>query len=209
MSTALYDTALVNKIKGWINETQLQVYGPNETSRMFEVMADTSDDSPIKLPFISISRDRGFKIINEGTTRRPLSYDGATIGVDETGAYSKVLNAIPISIEYQIDVYTRYAEEADILIRNLIFNFVNYPTLSIDIPKVDTFNHTARITLGDSITDNSDIKERFVTGNLTRLSLNISIDDAYLWDVRKLHNVDIDLVYYDIHHEMYGDEREQ
>jgi len=34
------------------------------------------------------------------------------------------------------------------------------------------------------VEDNSDIPERFVQGNFTRLTINLTIPDAYLWDVR-------------------------
>ncbi len=39
--------------------------------------------------------------------------------------------------------------------------------------------------------DNSDIPERFVLGNFTRLSLGITIPDAYLWDIRVKDTVSI------------------
>ena len=38
--------------------------------------------------------------------------------------------------------------------------------------------------LNDTIDDNSDVPERFTIGNFTRLSLIITVDDAYLWDTR-------------------------
>ena len=36
--------------------------------------------------------------------------------------------------------------------------------------------------------DNSEIPERLVQGQFTRLTLNLSIDDAYLWDFRVRDN---------------------
>lgn len=48
----------------------------------------------------------------------------------------------------------------------------------------EDIEHKSTIVLSDEVMDNSDIPERFVSGNFTRLSLNISIPDAYLWDVR-------------------------
>lgn len=201
MSTALYDKALVEKIKNWTTTAKINVLGVNETSRLFEIIADTTDDEPVTLPMITLSRNRGFNIINDGTTKRALSYEGVAIdhkvynkGTSEAYSTSPSIQAIPVSISYQLDVYTRYAEEADILVRNLIFNIINYPGFEIEIPNSNGFKHTARITLNDTVEDNSDIPERFVSGNFTRLSLVISVDDAYLWDVRELHDVAIDLI---------------
>lgn len=201
MSTYLYDDALTEKIKAWTQKTELEVYGPSETSRMFEVIADKNGDNPIKLPIIQIERDRGFEIINNGSTRRPLSYDGITFNIDQR--YGDTLNAIPISIAYQINVFTRYAKEADILIRNLIFNVINYPALQIIVPKVVIINedeppkdfiHTARIELANTtIQDNSNEPTRFIEGNYTKLSFLIQINDAYLWDLREHRTAEVEI----------------
>ena len=202
MATFLYDEALVEKFKNWTQKSQIEIYGPNETSRMFGVMADKSNDEPIKLPIITLERDRGFEIINDGTTRRPLSYDGVTFNIDSR--YGDTLNAIPISIAYQVNVYTRYAKEADILVRNLIFNVINYPGLEIVVPKAGVYNketdsyddyiHMARIEMGNTtIQDNSNERERFIEGNYTKLSFLIQINDAYLWDLREHRTAEIEI----------------
>lgn len=202
MSTFLYDEALVRKFKSWTHTSQIEIFGPNETSRVFELIADKTDDEPIKLPLIYIERDRGFSIINDGTTKRPLSYDGKDINVFED--QSEILNAIPISISYQVNVYTRYAKEADILVRNLIFNVINYPAFEIIVPKVrvlnkktgeyEDFKHTARMEIGSTeIQDNSNEKERFIEGNYTKLSFLITVNDAYLWDLREHRNAEIEI----------------
>lgn len=190
MSTALYDEALVKKINNWINGSQLKVYGPNELRRMFETMADENNDEPIKLPIINISRDRGFTIRDEGWTRKPLSYDGITLEASyegdnpENAGEALIMNAIPITLNYQLDVYTKFAGEADILMRNLIFNLVNFPGLTVEIPKAGV-EHTATITVDRNVVDNSNIPERFFEKNFTRLSIAFSIEDAYLWDIKK------------------------
>ena len=169
---------------------------------MFELTADKNDDEPIKLPIIQIERDRGFEIINGGQVRRPLSYDGATMNAD--ARYGEILNAIPIAIAYQVNVYARYAKEADILIRNLIFNVVNYPAMEIVVPKVVLHNglfggdedmiHTARIELAsNTIQDNSNERERFIEGNYTKLSFLLQINDAYLWDLREHRTAEIEI----------------
>lgn len=202
MSTFLYDEALIQKFQDWTQKSQVEVYGPNETSRAWEVIADKNNDEPIKLPLILLERDRGFEIINEGQTRRPLSYGGAVFNINER--YGDTLNAIPISIAYQVNVYTRYAKEADILIRNLLFNVVNYPKLEIVVPKVGVYNpetdsyddyvHTARIELANTtIQDNSNEQPRFIEGNYTKLSFLIQINDAYLWDLREHRTAEIEI----------------
>lgn len=184
----LYDDALVEKLKYWTADAQIEVYGPNETTRLFEVMADKNDDKPIELPILCLSRDRGFTI-NE-TTKRPLTYDGKTIEADyET---SLMLNAIPITLSYQLDIYTRYAEQMDILLNNLVFNLINYPSFTITIPNTDK-EHTANLIIDGVVEDNSNIPERFIVGNFIRTTIRFVVKDAYLWNAQERHNVTIDL----------------
>ena len=78
MATYLYDEALLQKIKKWTHSTQLTVLGVNETTRLFEQIGDTTQDKPIELPLITISRSRGYNIINAGTTKRMMSYEGVS-----------------------------------------------------------------------------------------------------------------------------------
>ena len=133
MSTKLYDDQLVAKLKEWSYKTKIQVYGPDETRRLFEVIADETGDKPIKLPIICLSRGGGYEIIN--MNKKPLTYDGIT--KDATVVKSLQINAIPISIPYQLDVYTRYYEEADSYMRDIIFNVINHPTFEVVMPYND------------------------------------------------------------------------
>lgn len=202
----------------------MTVLGVNETSRLFQVVADKTNDSPIKLPLICLSRSGGYQITN--INKRPITYDGVRIaGYDgyvvtdienqvQAGPFINyelackrkaelvrqtnepyyvyrvngnvaTLNAIPIQINYQLDIYTRYLAEADAYTRNFVFNIINYPTLQVQIPYNGMFlEHTANIRISENIEDLSSIPERLIAGQFTRLALNINIDDAYLWDTR-------------------------
>ena len=181
MSIGLYDNAFLDKLKNWTNNTAINIVGPDEYRRLIETIADNTNDSPIKLPFISLKRAGGFTILTTG--KRPLSFTGATL--EATNDRGQKLNAIPISIPYQIDVYTRYLSEADELIRNLVFNIINYPKLTVTIPYhgVD-FKHDSNIRLQGEVDDNSSIPERLIPGQFTRMSIKIDIDDAYLYDIQ-------------------------
>lgn len=270
MATYIYDEALVKKIKYWTQASDVHVYSSNETQNLFEVIADQTNDSPIELPIITIRRDRGYNIIDGGTTKRPLSYDGFALDIQTFDSYDEALDfcnteglnesvilpksywidglkfntfedaaeycekhslnrkdihtaswekyyiksadihpkyttairAIPISISYQLDIYARYAKEADLLMRNLVFNVINYPAFTISIPKAN-LAHTARLVLGDTISDNSDIPERFIEGNMTRLTASLTIDNARLWDTRQLRNAEIEVILDDIYEQEY------
>lgn len=192
MATYLYDEALVNKIKAWTQHTDIHVYGPGETSRLFETLSDVNNDEPIKLPLISISRPGGFTVTNPN--KQPLSFDGIT----KEASYEKslMINAIPIEISYQIDVYTRYQKEADEFVRNLIFNIINFPVVTIKIPYNNAdIEHDSSLQLQGEIEDNSDVPERIVSGQFYRYTLNVSLSDAYLWDIRVRDNVHVEDVF--------------
>lgn len=192
MSLSLYDAALIDKIKQWTNKVDLQIYGPNDIASVFQYNADVSNDKPIKLPLICIRRNGAYTIRN--TNKQPLSYDGATF--EATTEKSIQLNAIPISIDYQIDVYTRYFVEADEFIRNFIFNIINFPKVTVEVPYNNMkILHDSTLTIAEEVADNSDIPERLVNGQFTRLSLKATIADAYLWDVRLRDNYTIDVLF--------------
>lgn len=197
MSVYFYDEALLQKLKRWTEKSEIQIYSPEDTKQLFQVIADKTNDKPIQLPIICLRRNAGYEILN--FNKQPLTYDGMSLESWNNIEYSKgivepgntiQLNAIPISISYQLDVYTRYLKEADSYIRNFIFNIINYPTLQVVVPYNDlNFTHNANIRVSSTVSDNSDIPERLITGQFTRMSLDIDIDDAYLWDVKVRNNV--------------------
>ena len=178
MSVALYDRAIKNKISNWIMDPNMVILGPDEVKRLFQQRADKNDDKPLTLPLIAISRDRDIDI--QITANRPLSHSGKVFNADEKKADH--LNAVPITIKYQIDIYTRYQEEADEYIRNFVFQIINYPKLEIDIPyNNSTLGYKSYMSLTNQITDNSDIAERLIPGQFTRMTLRIELRDAYLF----------------------------
>ena len=193
MAIRYYDQAIVDKIKSWIKDPNLVVLSPNESTRLFQMRADQLNDRPLNLPMISISRDSHIEIINP--QKRALSYDGNHITFEEsdlnrsTEEISKVLNAIPIELKYQLDIYTKYFEEADEYVRNFIFNLINYPKLTIELPYNDShLLHDSTILVDSTISDNSDISERLISGQFTRMTIRLTIDDAYLFSIPFMAN---------------------
>ena len=191
MAIRFYDEALVNKISAWVKDPNMTVLSPSESTRLFQMRADQKDDKPLSLPLIAISRDNDFEIIS--TAKKPLSYDGGHITATEK--QSEVLNGIPIRLSYQLDIYCKYFAEADEYMRNFVFNIINYPNLHIEIPYNNSnIIHDSTILLETQITDNSDIPERLISGQFTRISLKITIDDAYLFSVPFMANWNIEYV---------------
>lgn len=142
--------------------------------------ADLNNDKPITLPLIAISRSSDITIQN--VSRRALTLNAMRIDSGDGG--SKYLNGVPIELSYQIDIYTRYFAEADEYWRNFIFNLINYPKLTINIPYNDAnIEHESAITLNETSSDNSDVPERLIAGQFSRMTINVTVSDAYLFSV--------------------------
>lgn len=194
MAIRYYDEAVVEKIKNWTkNNKSIRILKPDESTRLFEMTAHTSADKPLTLPLIAISRDKDIEILN--TQKQSKTFSGYSFKLDND--VSMPINAIPIKLSYQLDVYTRYMKEADEYIRNFVFNLINYPNLKIVLPYNGTnFEHESNILLESSITDNSDIKEHLFADQFTRFTLRFTIDDAYLFSIpentpAKLDRIDL------------------
>ena len=188
MSIKLYDDALIAKFRRWAANTDIHIYDVSESRQLFEILSDRKNDQEIKLPIIALRRPHGYSINNKN--KKPASYDGARVALSEQAGAQ--LNIIPISIDYQLDIYTRYLDEADEYMRNFIFNIINYPKLNVEIPYENlSLTHDANIRISSEVEDNSDITERLISGQFTRLTLGFNIDDAYLFDVRVRNNISI------------------
>lgn len=186
MSIKLYDDALLKKLQNWAGDLPLMITGVDESTRLFSAILDQKNDEPIKLPLISLSRPGGFTI--DEKYKQPKTYVGSTVAYSEQK--SAKLNAIKISIPYQIDIYSRFQEEADEYIRNIVFNIINYPLVKVNIPYYDLgVTHESNIRLSSDVEDNSSIPERLISGQFKRYTLTIVIDDAYLFDIKLKDNV--------------------
>lgn len=195
MSVTLYDKALTEKIKGWVTDVNTTILSPEETTEMFRIVADKTNDRPISLPLITIKRERDSTI--DITAYRSMSSQGKVF--NNKKGISDHLNAVPISLTYNINIYARTMEQVDEYVRNFVFYFINYPRIRINIPYNDSqLFQDCFIRLNDTITDNSDIPERLISGQFSRFTLSVSIPDAYLFSynhrkVPKVTSITVDM----------------
>ena len=64
--------------------------------------------------------------------------------------------------------------------------------MKIEIPYYDLgITHDSNIRLASDVEDNSDVPERLVSGQFKRYTIEIVIDDAYLFDVKVKDNLRI------------------
>lgn len=195
MAIRYYDEVLAYKIKKWIPENStLRVLKPDETKRLFETKADDSNDMPIKLPIVSLSRSNDIELLQN--IKNSKSYDG--LKLNNAGVNSLQLNSIPIKLSYQLDIWTKTMEEGDEYLRSFLFKLINNPVIKIVFPYqgIDV-EHIANIRVLNSVSDTSDIAERLFPGQFTRWSIQLEIQDAFFFNIParkhwKLIDVDID-----------------
>ena len=188
MSVRLYDEAIVSKIKSWIKDDKLRVLSPEDSTRLFQMVANQTDDKPLQLPLIAISRNNEIEI--ENTSKRMLTYDGMML--DATKEKSLQIDAVPMVLNYQLDIYTRYMVEADEYMRNFVINLINHPKIKVVLPynNID-YEHWSYIRILSTIEDNSDIPQKLFGDQFTRWTIRFTVDDAYLFSLPYKDNIEI------------------
>lgn len=180
MALEYYDDVIAAKISRWLpSNSNVRILKPDETRRLFELQANDSDDKPLQLPLISISRDNNIELILN--VKSPKSYAGKKLS--QTKEQSLLLNAIPIKLQYQLDIYTKTADAGDEYLRQFLFKLINNPAIKIIIPYngIDV-EQIANIRVLNTVTDTSAISERLFPGQFTRWTIQFEILDAFLYD---------------------------
>lgn len=186
MSVRLYDEAIVNKINGWIKDDKLRVLSPEDSTRLFQMRANQNNDEPLTLPLIAISRNNEIEITN--TSKRMLTYDGIMLKANEDKTLQ--IDGIPMTLNYQIDIYTRHMDEADEYMRNFVFSIINHPKIKVQLPynNID-YEHYSYMRILSTIEDNSDIPQKLFPDQFTRWTIRFTVDDAYLFSLPYKDNI--------------------
>ena len=180
MAIRYYDDVLAAKLKRWNPASDLRVLKPNEVKRLFALSAEDTKDKPLTLPFIALSRNNDLEI--ETNIKTPKSYAG--LKLCQTESETMLLNAIPVRPQYQLDIYTKTAEEGDEYLRQYLFKLINNPVIKIVIPYNGVeVEQIANIRVLSTVSDTSEISERLFPGQFNRWTIQLEIHDAFLYDV--------------------------
>ena len=192
MAISYYDEAVTKKIKGWLaDSSKLRVLSPDESTRLIQLHAEDSNDQPLTLPLIAISRNKDLEI--ESTIKQNKSFDGLILGKGNTAASTIHLNVIPVKTTYQIDIYTKKRIEADEYIRQYLFKLINNPQIIIDIPynKANhdyVIRHTANLRVLSTVSDTSDIPTHIFAGQFYKWTIQLELQDGFLFSVPQKQN---------------------
>ena len=183
MAISYYDDAVTAKIKGWVaDSSSLRVLNPDETKRVIELHAEDSGDQPLKLPLMTISRNKEIEIAN--AIKQNRSFDGLVIDTDSTNAATVHMNVIPVKTLYQLDIYTKKQFEADEYVRQFLFKLINNPQIIVEIPYNNyIINHTANLRVLNSVSDTSDIPNHLFPGQFYRWTIQLELQDGFLFSI--------------------------
>lgn len=180
MAIRYYDDVIAAKLKRWNPIADLRVLKPNEVKRLFALNAEDSGDKPLTLPCIALSRNNDLEI--EANIKTPKSYAG--LKLKQTEAETLLLNAIPVRPQYQIDIYTKTAEEGDEYLRQYLFKLINNPVIKIVVPYNGVeVEQIANIRVMNTVSDTSEISERLFSGQFNRWTIQFEVQDAFLYDI--------------------------
>lgn len=183
MAISYYDEAVTQKIKGWLaDNSQLRVLSPDESNRLIQTIADETNDKPLKLPLIAISRNKDIEI--ESAIKQNKSFDGLIIDQDTQNNTTVHLNVIPIKTTYQIDIYTKKRVEVDEYVRQYLFKLINNPQIIIEIPYNNYIvRHTANLRVLNTISDTSDIPTHIFSGQFYKWTIQLELQDGFLFSI--------------------------
>lgn len=180
MAVRYYDDVIAAKLKRWNPASDLRVLKPSEVKRLFALSAEDSGDKPLTLPCIALSRNNDIEI--ETNIKTPKSYAG--LKLRQTEAETVLLNAIPVHLQYQLDIYTKTAEEGDEYLRQYLFKLINNPVIKIVVPYNGfEVEQIANIRVLSTVSDTSEISERLFSGQFNRWTIQFEIHDAFLYDI--------------------------
>ena len=183
MAISYYDEAVTHKIKGWLaDSSKLRVLAPDETTRLIQLVAEDSNDKPLTLPLIAISRNKDIEV--ESAIKQNKSFDGLVIAKDNVTAQTVHLNVIPIKTTYQLDLYTKKRIEADEYVRQYLFKLINNPQIIIDIPYNGYLvRHTANLRVLSTVSDTSDIPTHVFAGQFYKWTIQLELQDGFLFSI--------------------------
>ena len=188
MSVTLYDDALMKKFTSLLKDNRIKILAPEETTEYFQQLLAEQKDKPITLPLVTLTRSSTINLINPHKSM--MTYDGFMIG--STVDTSIQVDAVPMELTYDIDIYAKEFKQVDAYIRNLVFDLIVHPNVKIVLPYNDAnLEMWSHIRLLPAIEDRSSIPNRIVHDQFKRWSITFTIDDAYFYSLPYKKNVSI------------------
>ncbi len=203
MAISYYDDVITAKLKRWMPDTnKVRVLGPDESTRFFETLADDKSDKPLQLPLITLTRNKDLEILS--TIKQLKSFSGNILASPNernlrVPERSAIFNVIPVQTTYQLNIYTKTKYEGEEYVRNFLFKLINNPQINVNIPynNID-LTHTAHLRILGTISDTSDIAQHIFPGQFYRWTIQMELQDAFLFNIPYKINYSLDAVDLDL-----------
>lgn len=198
MSLMYYDIAMTKRVKNLYPETYFAA--PEE---IFSMNAKNHGGTKIVMPMLGVYRLPDFSI-NPSYHNEPQTRFGVPllVGQHKNPEFPNkpvASHMVPVSLQYQIDVYSVKREVCDGLAAELIMEFLEDPWVDVNIKSIgDDYVQKFSIKLEDSVSDNTSLTEFDETGRFYRLTLTLNIEQAYLTRIDKTMVIDTVEVDYNI-----------
>lgn len=217
VSVYAYDIAVVNDFRARFKQPPITYSDVNSNVIMstpdqaFRILGEMSNDN-IVMPFISIQR-LSWQLNLDRQMSQTFVGDKVVIQNPDNPKEKLEVRAqvIPITINWQLDVWTRDRITNDALVREILWYYHLRPTLLVRVLHGLNMLHTFNIMFNSEIEDNSDIYNSNNKGNIVRSTLTFYSEDCYLWKAHHEPIVGIDVntnFYYDAatkeYEELYG-----
>ena len=192
-----YDLAIIEDLRIRFNYDKDGNKKTNNTIQItdaddvFRIIGDIENDN-IKFPIISLVRT-GWRLLD--FSQEFQNNTGALVGYLEDPPGTRIrqvrLQAIPIQINYQLDIWTQNRIDNDVIAREFIWFYKLNPQLLVKIPHGLNITHPFNIGIESEIVDNIDKlldyiqMEMLIYGNLHLqifLQLNWKINLKYMME---------------------------
>ena len=184
-----FDKAIYKMIKNLYDETfyiDTQENAFTESARVHQ--------GKVVLPMITVYRMGDYNVatdvINDWMVRQ--GYRNTVRGNDEFPDRRIAMHVVPVSLQYQIDVYATRRDVADGLTAELLMEFKEHPHFKAKIQDMGggTTPIDFNFDIDDSVVDNSGITEFEDTGRFYRFTLTGNVPSAALTRVDIFDRID-------------------
>lgn len=196
VSVYAYDRALVSDLRARFSQSPVKDSEVNKNVQigspdlMYNIIGQLSEDEPV-LPFVSLQRlnwqlnlDRqGYQTFVGDRVYTRLGPDNKPIEVRA--------RVIPITINWQLSVWTKDRITNDALVRELLWYYHLRPSLLVYVQHGINIAHKFNIYFNSGIEDNSDIANQLNNGTYFRQDLSLYSDDTYLWKANYQNKVEV------------------
>lgn len=200
-----YDLAIIKDLRARFNYTKdgkkktNNIIQITNSENVFNIIGDIENDN-IQFPIISLIRT-GWQFT--GAEPEFLNNSGGLVGYLEGEKGERIkqvrLQAFPIQINYQLDIWTQNRYDNDVIAREFCWFYKQNPQLRVFIPHGLNITEPFNLFIENEIVDNSDIAEHNSRGRYYRQTIGLYVDDAYLWKSSVTNVPGIDVVKFAIY----------